>query len=245
MGNSREVRGFGVIAAVRYFGKDYLLSYRYFAPLLVYGLTLYLAYGVVPNPVMPSYSFTATMQFIISAWLAFGYIDLEHETQQMITSLHMRNLSTYYLCKTIPIGVFTGFLSIVATLYPILFNKFDRFPTKEEIMISFLCHLVLSLLGISAGFLFTKKFFPKWYTALGGLLGFIIISIGSQGIIKSLAPAFRFVEWLLPPLYRTMVMLNNYEDSTAWSIVLGILMPFIYGLLLLGLFLTKMIRRRF
>lgn len=234
-----------MIAVVRYFAKDYLLSYRYFAPLLAFGFALFFIYSVVPNPVMPSYSLTSTLLFIISAWIAFGYIDLEHEIQQMITSLHMGKLSTYYFYKTVPIGILIVVLSIINTIYPIVFNKFDRLPTPEEIVISVLSHLGLSLLGMSAGFIFTKKLFPKWYTALGGLLGFIAVSLASQGIINSISPAFSFIEWLLPPVFRTMGMLNNYDISTRGNITLGILMPVVYTVLLIGVFITGMVRKRF
>jgi ABC-type xylose transport system permease subunit len=232
-------------AAIRYFGKDYLLSYRYFAPLLAYGFSLSFIYSVIPNPVMPSYSFTSTVLFIITAWLALGYIDTEHETQQVITSLHMHNLHTYYICKVIPIGILIVLLSLVDIIYPILFNKFDRSPTLEEMIVAFLCHLTVSLLGMSAGFLCTRRIFPKWYSALGGLIAFIVISLAVQGIIHSLPPVIQFVEWLLPPLYRTMDLLNNYDSTTYLDIVLGILMPLLYALVLLVLFITIMVRKRF
>lgn len=240
-----EIGGFEMIAAIRYFSKDYLLSYRYFAPLLVYLFALAFVYSVMPNPVMPSYSFTTSMLFIIAAWLAFGYIDLEHETQQMITSLHLPGLRSYYICKTVPLLILNVFLSIIYVVYPIVFDKFDRSPETGEVMISFLCHVAVSLMGMCGGFLFTKKYFPKWYTALGGLLGFIVISFASKGIIHAVAPALRFIEWLLPPLYRTMDMLNNFDSSKTVDIILAVVMPIVYAILLYGLFFMGMIRRRF
>lgn len=234
-----------MIAAFRYFGKDYLLSYRYFAPLLVYLFSLVFIYSVVPNPVMPSYSFTSSLLFAVSAWLAFGYVDLEHETQQMLTSIHMRSLKNYYFYKMIPIVILIVVLSFIDVIYPIVFDKFNRTPTLSEMVIALLCHIVLSLLGMSAGFLFTKKFFPKWYVALGGLFVFIAISFAGQGITQLLSPSLQFLAWLLPPMFRTMDMLNHYDEFMAIRVAVAIVLPFIYSLIVLGLFLIGTIRRRF
>lgn len=95
-------------AAIRYFCKDYMLSYRFFAPLTIFAFTVTFIYGVVPNPIMPSYSFTASALFVIAGWIGIGYIDLEHDSQQMITVLRMRSFRYYYAMKLAVPLMFVG-----------------------------------------------------------------------------------------------------------------------------------------
>jgi len=233
------------MAAIRYFFRDYLLSYRYFAPLTLYALCIALVYGVTPNPIMSSYSFTSTVLFAISAWLALGYVDVEHETQQMITSLHIGNVRNYYGYKIIPLMALTVVISVLATGYPALTGKFVRSPDAAEVEIAIACHIGLAWLGLAAGFLFTRKWFPKWYTALGGLTGFVAVSFAAAGIVRSVPAGFRWIEWLLPPMFRTMEMLNAYETAGTWQIAAGIALPFVYATLLFAVFVIGMIRKKF
>jgi hypothetical protein len=232
------------IAAIRYFTRDYLLSFRYFAPLTVYLFAVAFVYGVVPNPIMPSFSFTSTVLFMVSAWLALGYIDLEPESQQIITSLRLRGMAAYYGLKIVPLAVLAIVLSVLTVVYPTFGGKFVRTPNAEELWTAMACHVGLAEMGCAAGILFTRKWFPKWYTAWGGLVLFIVVSLAGSRIIDSVPPAIGILEWVLPPLFRTMEMLNEYESATASERFLGMAMPCVYALALMILYIIGMSRKK-
>ncbi|QMV41580.1 hypothetical protein [Cohnella cholangitidis] len=218
----------------------YTRSYRYVAPLLIFGLSLYFIYSVVPNPVMPSYSFTATLLFVVSAWLSFSYIDVEDETQQQITVMHIGNLSKYYISKLLVMVIIVSALSIMCVLYPIAFDKFVRQPNAAEIVVSIISHVSLSLLGMSVSLLFTNKLVQKLGYAILGLFMVIALSLAGAGIESALPEAVRPMAWVIPPISHTMEMLNHYEEATYGEITISLLAPLIYSLLLFWVFLVKM-----
>ncbi len=232
------------IAAIRYFSRDYLLSFRYFAPLTVYLFIVVFVYGVVPNPIMPSYSFTSTALFVVSAWIGLGYIDLEHDSQQIITGLRFKSLTSYYGIKLVPLAALSLLLSVPSVVYPAWGGKFAGVPNEQELWTSLVCHAGLAAMGCAAGVLFTRKWFPKWYMAWGGLVLFVVISLAGSSVVQSVPSSLRFIEWVLPPLFRTMEMLNRYEGSTSYEKIMGMTMPYVYTLLLVLIFIAGMSRKK-
>lgn len=232
------------LAAIRYFGKDYMLSYRYFAPLTIFVFIVTFVYGVVPNPIMPSYSFTSAALFVIAAWIGIGYIDLEHDSQQMITLLRMRSLHLYYGTKLAVPLMLVALLAVLTVLYPAWTDKFVRAPNAQEVGIAIACHTGLAWLGVCGGALFTRKWFPKWYAAWGGLAIFIVVSLAGPGILNALPEALQIIKWLLPPVHLVMDLLNRYEGLAYADKAVAIVMPYIYSLLLLFFFMFGMARRK-
>jgi len=232
------------IAAIRYFSRDYLLSFRYFAPLTVYLFAVVFVYGVVPNPIMPSFSFTVTVLFVVSAWIGFGYIDLEHESQQMITRLRFKSFASYYGLKLVPLAALSVVLSVISVVYPTWGDKFTGMPNAQELWTALVCHVGLAGMGSAAGILFTRKWFPKWYIAWGGVVIFVVISLAGSSIVNGAPSSLRFIEWLLPPLFRTMEMLNRYEELTSYEKIMGMAMPYVYSLVLVMIFIAGMSRKR-
>lgn len=232
------------LAAIRYFSRDYLLSYRYFAPLTVYLFIVVFVYGVVPNPVMPSYSFTSTALFVVSAWIGLGYIDLEHESQQIITGLRFRRLTSYYGLKLVPLAGLSVLLSVPTVVYPAWGGKFDAVPSAEELWISLICHVGLAVLGGAAGALFTRRWVAQWYMAWGGLVLFVVIALAGSSLVESIPPMLGLIEWLLPPLFRTMEMMNQYEQSTSFDKMIGATMPYMYTILLVLIYIAGMSRKK-
>ncbi|QJD85091.1 hypothetical protein [Cohnella herbarum] len=232
-------------AAVGYSFRYYARSYRFVAPLLMFGIILLFIYGVVPNPVMSSYSLTSTMLFVVAAWLGFGYIDAEDETQQLITVMHIGNVIKYYLYKLMVIMLICMVLSFICVLYPIAFDKFDRQPSLSESVIAYLSHGFLALLGLSISILFTNKLVGKLSYAILGIFLTIAIALAGAGIAKALPEYASGLAWLLPPLFRTMETLNRYEEATALDIALSVTAPLLYSGILLGIFLVSMKKRLF
>ncbi|BBI36045.1 hypothetical protein [Cohnella abietis] len=230
---------------MRFSLKYYFRSHKYIAPLIIYVLSIIFIYSIVPNPVMPSYSLTATLLFVISVWIGHGYIDVEDEVQQLITALHMGSVRKYYLSKIVVLfGVLTV-LAIVTVLYPIVFNKFVRAPTLSEGISGCLSHILLSFMGASLAFLFTSKTVKKLSYAVAGLFVVVVLCLAGAGIVKLVPPEIAFLGWLLPPVYRIMDVLNNYETSKSYEMVWSLLATFVYSAVLFVIFIRQMEKRLF
>ncbi|MBP1996366.1 hypothetical protein [Paenibacillus eucommiae] len=225
-----------------YYHQYYHRSFRYVAPLAIYFIIILFIYWVVPTPVMDSYAITSTLLFIISAWLCYGFIDHEDETQQIVTFLHARSLTLLYTCKLLYIWLFTLPVSIIAMTYPILFNKFDHQPSFQEIGVAFASHELAALLGISLAAWFNQKLFKTGLMSFLGLGLVITISLAGQGIV-TIMPAF--LSWLIPPLRMIISLLSNYTNVSNTSLLTSLLSPLLYAIMLNVFFLVVMKRRKF
>lgn len=217
-----------MIGIMKFAFRDYVRTYRYIGPLLVYVLALLFIYSVVPNPVMPSYSLTASLLFAIATWLGFGYVDAEDATQQQIGMLHAGSPVKYYVCKLAVMLAAALILAAITTAYPIAFAKFDRQPALGEAMSAFVGHAGLAALGIVVSFLFTYRLVRKLSHAVVGLFLTVALSFASGGIGNALPDAIRFVVWLLPPVFPVMDAFNRYEEFSAFRIVIVLLAPWAY-----------------
>lgn len=233
------------MAAFAFSLRYYLRSYRYAAPLLVYGWAVHFIYGIVPNPIMPSYALTTALLFAIMAWLAFGFVDAEDETQQMLSALHLRGISRYYASKFAVMALFAVFLSVVATAYPAIFDKMSRTPTAIELALASLGHVASALLGAAIGAMFTSKLMRKLLYAVPGLFLAVALGFAGSGIQHELPPAFHFAVWLLPPVFRIVEAFDRYETGSAAGALLWLLWTLVYGTAIFGLFLALMRKRLF
>jgi len=223
---------------------DYARSYRYVAPLLAFTIFLVFIYGVVPNPVMPSYSLTVSLTFLIAAWLGFGFVDAEDETQQLVGVLHSGGWVTYHVGRWLLMAGACGLLTLVATFYPIVLEKFDRQPGVGEVLAGLAGHMGLALLGVGISYLFTCKLIGKLNYAIIGLVLALSISFAAGGIRDSLPESMSFVVHVLPPVFSLIDVFNHYETVSTAEAVLALLAPPMYSLVLGIVYLRLMKTRR-
>jgi hypothetical protein len=234
-----------MIAAMAFSFRYYVRSYRYVAPLLIYGFFVFFIYYVVPNPVMPSYSFTSALLFLISTWLGFGFIDLEDDTQQAISVLHVGSVNKYYLAKMLVLLAIVIGLSAFTTVYPILLDKFVRQPTGIEAFVALMSHVLLAWLGITISFLFTNKLIRALSHAILGLFLVVAFAMSGAGIENALPDLLRVLIWLIPPVFRVMDSLNNYETASFGEVSIALLSTLLYSLIIAWIFLRMMKRKLF
>lgn len=234
-----------MIAAMRFSFRYYFRSNRYVSPLTLYIIAIIFIYGIVPNPVLPSYGFTSTVLFLVSAWLCFTFIDVEEQTQQMISVLHLGNVTKYYMARMLVIGLIGSGLALGTTLYPIAFDRFGVQPTVEQIVVGLVSHLLLSYLGIAIAALFTSKLVRRLDYSILGLFLILSISLGGVGISRSLPDSISFLSWLVPPLYRIMSMLNNDVNFDIYDALIGFIVLIIYTGVLQVIFFKWMKRKLF
>lgn len=224
-----------------YYHRYYQRSYRYIAPLTLYLIAVLFLYVVIPNPIMDSYAITSTLLFFISAWFCYGFIDLEDDTQQILTFLHSRNLTLLYALKLMYIWLFTLPITVFTIIYPIVFQKFVHTPTLQQSFLAFICHVVSALLGISLAAWFNQKLFRTSLMSFLGLCLVLSIALGGQGIIEQTSP---YVAWLIPP-YRIILFLLSDAPKTDALNWIELVSPIIYIAVLISAFLWVMKRNKF
>ncbi|MDP4093226.1 MAG: hypothetical protein Q8920_07680 [Bacillota bacterium] len=233
-----------------YMFRDYLRSYKYIVPILLFIVFLLGIYVDQPVDVLGSYIITSIFVYFISAWLALGFLDTEDNVQQQLTILHSGNQSIYYLCKIVFVWVITLLLSLIAVVYPILIHAFMRPIDSTDLLLGFLSHVTLGLLGTSIGCLFNTRLIRDRRLALLGLYLVIIISI-IQGTLISAVPFLKYIIYLLPPVYFTMNNISTASNlkpidlSSNIDILLYFGIIFLYLIALIFIFIKLMKKKAF
>jgi hypothetical protein len=213
-----------------YYMQDYLRSYRAFAPLLIFFGLIFITYSIIPNPVMPSYSFTATLLFLVSSWICVQVLNSEPTIQQNITLLHLQgNTSIMYIAKWLVMAGFGVICTLIAVGYPILTGKFDRTPEIWEVGLAIWLHMVSMILACAIASFFSNRFISKYYQTVGGLLIILTLAISAQGLMDSLPSAFRGFIWIFPPMWKVMEVLNNADNATSVDFISASVVPLMYS----------------
>lgn len=225
-----------MMALARYLFVYYMRSYRYLAPMLAFFGGIIFLYSEVPSPVMDSYAFTSMWLFVISAWLANGFVNLEHESQRFVTVIYTRNVTYYYAIKLLLLKMLCIVLALFATAYPIVFDKFDRTPSVAEAVIAWLCHVVIAALGIACALFFSDKRLSRKALSLLGLLAVLALSLAGQGLINQLPDSLDWIVWIVPPAYRIADLLIRFHELQAGTIFRFLLYATAYSALLAAAF---------
>lgn len=229
----------------RYHLAYYTRSYRYVAPLIAYVGFLLFIYTISPNPVMESYAFSSVWLFVVSAWIVWGFADLEPEVQQSVTALHAGSAVAYHLSKMLLMSAVGMLLASFAVLYPALAGKLERWPAPEEWLAAACVHTAMFLLGMGIALWFTDRGFGRTAASLPALIGVLVVSLASAKAVAPLPESMAIVRWLLPPAGILSEVLNKLEQDKVWTTVGAILYAFAYAALLCGSYVVGAARKRF
>lgn len=220
------------MALARYLFVYYMRSYRFLAPTLAFAGGIMFVYSEIPNPVLDSYAQTSMWLFAASAWLAYGYINLEHESQRLVTVLYARSVTYYYAVKLLLLGAIGAALALFATAYPIVFRAFDRTPTAGEALTAWLSHAIAAGLGIACALFFADKRTSEKTTSLLGLIALLGVSLGGQGIANRLPDSAAWVAWIIPPVFRIADTLFRLQELPVAHIAWTLLFAAAYAIVL-------------
>jgi len=222
----------------------FIRSYRFGPPSFIFLAGIIFVYSVVPNPVMESYSFSASFLFVISSMLSYSIIDIETENQEAITITQTGSIITLYVSKLLYSWLFTLPFAFIAVLYPAIFQKFDRAPSLEELFISSVYHVSSSWLAVAITCWFSAKFIRSRLTSFLMLSLVIVIAFSVQPINNLIPDALQYVTLIVPPVYYTMDVLYQYENETLFIKCMPIVASLLYGLVSAAIFLAVLKRRK-
>jgi hypothetical protein len=213
---------------IGYLLRDFFRSFRYFVPSIFFLIFVVWMYTVIPTPVMPSYSTTAIILYMFSAWLTMNFLTSEPIVQQQITALQIRSKLRYAWSRIIAVWMITAVFTIFTVIYPIIIGAFDQQALMIQIIIALYGHLLLALLGILSACIFHCVFRTKFIYTFGGLLLCLAVSVAAGGIANRLPEHFAFVIWLLPPAGELMYGLTNYNELSISKSLLYLGYPLLY-----------------
>jgi len=231
-------------ALLSYLHKCFIRSYRYGPASFVFVAGICFVFMVVPNPVMDSYAFSTTFLFIVTSVLCYSFIDLESVSQESITLLHCGSIVKLYIAKLLYCWLFTLPLALFAVLYPFIFNKFNREPLLEELIMAFLYHILSSWLAVVITCWFSKKFIQSRFMSFLSLGLLLAMTLAAKGIQSELPQALSKATIIIPPLQMTVNLLSTYETATTLNKLSAIGATLLYSFIVAGLLLLVMHKRK-
>jgi len=191
-------------------------------------------YSVVPNPVLESYSSSATLLFAVTGWLTLNLLRTEPAVQGQLTVLHAGSRVRYEAARLLAAFFLTVILGVFALLYPVARGAFQHKPSGFELISGLYGHVSLSLVMILL--VWHLALAPRSYRDL--LLSQLLVlaaALAGKGIEEWLPRALRPAAWLIPPVFRVNdALLNQSLYPTARY--LGLMAaPAVYALILAAL----------
>lgn len=223
---------------IKYSVQDYFRSHKYFPPISTYIIFIFVFYTYTPNPIIDSYTVTAVVLYIISAWLCISLLSLDSSVQKQIMILTINSRTRYYISKLVAVWLIAMVLAIYAFLYPIIFNLFSE-PVTLTIGVISLVNFMLSVtLGVCVASLFSGGLMGSPINSYGGLAFILTISLAAQGIYNILPSIFKSIVWIIPPAMITQSPLRNWTEETFTGLsIFPFIWTAIYSFLILYLFL--------
>lgn len=222
------------IPLLRYLIRNYVRSYRYFPPFAVFLVWVMFLYMVGPNPVLDSFAVTASVLFFISAWINYSFYENEDAVQEMVTILHVRHAGTYLFHRIMASFLISLTLATFAIVYPLLLNRLDGDVSLISIIIGWVVHMEFALLGLSIAALFNSKLVSKPITAITCILIILAGSLGQGTLAQHLPSGWKFIHWLLPPVYPIIEWMMNPAVLTMRKTLLVFGYPLIYAAILIA-----------
>ncbi|MCM3782868.1 hypothetical protein M3231_07765 [Neobacillus mesonae] len=182
-----------------YFLRTFIRSPYYFAPIAFYLFVMAIQYSYRPNPIADSYTVTAALLYLSSAWIGRAFYHAEHPDQRAITIIHSRNKWSYFLGLWTACSLVIAFMTLLAILYPIAAVMFERTPNLSEWMTAISGHFLLGLLGITLSLFTQRSWIKSQSTALTILFIWLMLGMMHTELIKLLPEPLHFLTVLLPP----------------------------------------------
>ncbi|WP_440118909.1 hypothetical protein [Paenibacillus sp. QZ-Y1] len=232
-----------MIHLTRYLLRHHIRSQKYFAPVILYIITMLLIYSYKPNPIADSYSVTAMLIFFGAAWLGLMVMNTEPAGQYQLLILHAGSRRKVVMGQLICAWVTQLMLIAITVMYPVFTGMFDRQPTGEEWIMAWLGHLALSLLGLGISVFFQKSYIPLLSRSMPALIVVLLLSFVQGSLIERLPESLQWLGRILPPAFYLVREMMLFEDLKIDSLFLITLWAVIYAWVLLILHLWLSGRR--
>lgn len=190
-------------AYIRYQLLSYIRSFRFIAPTTIFLAWVFITYAYKNVPIMSSYATTSVALYIVMTWIAMNVFSLEEESEKHILIVNLSGKQRYFSGKWIVCLIFIILLSLFSHFYPIMTESFKAEVRPVHHLLSFYCHIILGLLGVFIGALFSATRISKtrhvWL--LSALV--IVITLAQPSIIESM-PYLKWGFLIFPPVTKVI-----------------------------------------
>lgn len=189
----------------------YMRKYKFVPPAGCYVLFLCLNYSIAPNPVWSSFGSTMVLNFLLMGWFTLSFMQSQSDAQQVISSLHMKNATTFYVSHYLFLLVLALWLSLMAVCFPVLTGAFDQTIGVDVFLFVLFNHAVITFLSATIAMLFSKNIMRKPSHSWPGLV-LTLIGLLAIASIETHSP-FSVLSYILPPIGLLLHVMNDGASS--------------------------------
>lgn len=236
-------------AIIAYYRINYQQSNKWVMPVIGWAVFLYLNYLVMPQEFTSTMLNSATMMFLLTAWVSQTFLAGLTPVMEQIIVTRLPKKEGYWAQTLIFVSWISLLLSLVSVALPLIINLaksqglFSRGVALEEMICALLIHLVFCLMGG----LITLIIQPRYLFRDGKLSNLFLVLVGLISVVgyamAEKIPGFQFILWLFPPLSRVT---NYFLESQVFSlgaVLSQLLSSFMYVIILIAIY--RYLRRKF
>ncbi|MBE5935721.1 MAG: hypothetical protein E7262_08015 [Lachnospiraceae bacterium] len=211
-------------ALIRYHFKTYFKSSKFIMPLAIYIIFMVMMCGGAIEDVTSILVVSMVATYFLMVWSSFVFTDCEELVAEQIAILKSKNMKKFYLSKNIFIVCWSIIYAVMGMIVPILGKIISLiFHTAEyhnftigNLLIAFLLHICLGMLGAAVGFIWHPRIMAnRKIAAIGafsyGVMGIISGPLGEDFVVV------KFLKYVFPPVYPTLESLGMGERAFSFG----------------------------
>ena len=235
---------------VKYRFKQYIKTSKVAMPLLALVAVQYVLYTMIPVGVVESFVLSSIYVFLIMVWVSLGVSELEDPVSEQIMILRIQSEGKFYFSQILflaAISAAAAFLSVLAPVFINLVNHnqvFTRSLIPADIISSYLLLWASAFLGSSLGGFFPARIMKDRKSAILLTILITIISVAKGSILDTL-PLPAILLCFIPPMSEVFTIFGLDEYFQIGKVVLGVVVLFGYGCVMVVIKIRLLIKNKF
>lgn len=220
----------------------YTRKYKFVPPTGCYTIFLFINYSSVPNPIWGSFGSTMILNFLMMAWFTLSFIQSQNNVQQMISSIHMKSKTLFFISNYFSMFLVALFLSLVAVLFPVLTGAFDKTVGLGMILFALFNHVIVSFLSATIAMLFSKNLIRKPINAWLGIILTLVVLLSISSLEEN--SSFFLLNYILPPISMLVHIMNEGSSSMFHIPTFGIYLISVFYIMILLVICISLLRKK-
>ncbi len=220
-----------LISVLKYNFKMYMKSHKYIMPFFIFIIYMVMAYSIRLLDIVGSMVSSAAFLFALMTWIGFTYCSNIELIAEEVLILKLRSHTRYWISKIIFMGVVGVFFSILSVGLPIIYNlicNVFKYPvTFSDIVVSFIIHMFLSIIGALIGMLLQPRIISNRKMAILGAIFIVLMSIIKGPVINEV-PYSKYVMWIFPPINEVSTAYLNLMHFNIPNLIMPLIIMIIY-----------------
>lgn len=234
---------------IKYEGRIYFKSNKFVMPLVVLLCFLYFTYTIAPIDIVDMFTMSSVFTFFLMIWVGLSYSDSENTALKQIIILKVQSEKRVYIAEILflnILGIIAGSISmlVAATQNAVSnFHLFSRALTIQDVVKGFILHVFCAFLGGAIGSFFHPRIVNRKLAVLCcTLMG--ILAVTKEAIDSTFLP-FRLISWLFPPISNVIRIFAGMDSFHISGLFISALLLGVYGVILYGLRVFILCKKKF